>query len=291
MRRCWIGLVAVMGCAQPSFRSTVELLTIPCTVVDSHGVPVRDLTREEFQVYDNGTRRIVESLWIDTDQPLTLGILIDASESQQDRVDEHRRMALDLLEKVLRPGDRAFVVSIGEEIRLLADRVESSGAARRQMSAGQGKLLGEQCTPLVCGASPLWNALYETARVQMAPLTGNKALLILTDGFDSGSRHTWRQAADEAQRSGAQVYAVQYPSKSGSRYAPDLYRLVEDAGGASFSPADAPAAVVSRIEADLRRRYVLGVQPERLSRKQRHEIRVEVTRPDLTVRARKTYFQ
>ena len=150
--------------------------------------------------------------------------------------------------------------------------------------------LGDQCPARSCGGSPLWNAVFETARLKMQPLTGNKALLILTDGFDTGSPHTWRQAVEAAQHAEVAVYAVKYRSKFGGRYTPDLYRLVEETGGTWF-PAGDFAAIAGRIETDLRRRYVLGVEPERLSGKLRHEVRVEVARPDLTVRWRNTYFQ
>jgi VWFA-related protein len=137
----------------------------------------------------------------------------------------------------------------------------------------------------------LWNAIYDAARLKLRALPDSKALLILTDGFDSGSTHTWRQAADEVHRADASVYAIQYRSGPGGRFAPDLYRLVDEAGGATFDPPKGDVhAIVSRIESDLRRRYVLAFRPERLSGKVRHDVRVETTRPELTVRARKTYF-
>ena len=82
----------------PAFRSDVELVAIPCAVVDAHGVAVGDLTRDEFRVYDNGVRRTVENFWLDTDLPLTLGVIIDESESQQELRAEHRQTALELLE-------------------------------------------------------------------------------------------------------------------------------------------------------------------------------------------------
>jgi hypothetical protein len=144
----------------------------------------------------------------------------------------------------------------------------------------------------VCGASPLWNAVYDAAQRKLRPLKGNKALLILTDGFDSGSTHTWHQAADEVHRADATLYAIRYPSGFGGTFAPDLHRLVGETGGASFrAPGGEYGPIVARIEIDLRRRYVLGFRPEELSGKVRHDVQVEVTRPDLTVRARKTYFQ
>ena len=288
---------------RPAFRSNLELVTIPCAVVDAHGAPVTNLTREEFRIYDNDARRIVDHLWFDKDQSLTLGVIIDTSDSQQEQVAEHRQTALALLERLLRPGDRAFVISVGEDVRVWADVAGATAELRKQLAADPGELVGAPCpkrpatlsgvTPIsTCGGSPLWNAIYDTARLKLRPLAGNKALLILTDGFDTGSTHTWRQAADEVDRAEASVYAIQYRSDLGGRFAPDLYRLLEESGGAWFGP---PAGeydnIVSRMEADLRRRYVLGFRPDAARGKVRHDVRVEVTRPDLKVRARKAYFQ
>ena len=130
-----------------------------------------------------------------------------------------------------------------------------------------------------CGSSPLWNAVYDAARIKLQPITGNKALLILTDGFDSGSTHTRNQAADAVNRADASLYAIQYKSGLGSSFAPDLYRLVLETGGTRFTaPNGDYRQIVSRLETDLRNRYVLGFRPERLSGKVRHEIRIDLTR-------------
>lgn len=276
---------------------------MPCTVVDAEGVPATDLARGDFRVYDNGARRIVENLWRDADLPLTLGIIVDASVSQREQLAEHRQTVLALLDRILRPGDRAFVVSLAEEIRVWADVAGATAEIRRQMAAEPGDLLGQPCArrpnslpgapqASECGGTPLWNAIYDTARLKLQPLAGNKALLILTDGFDTGSSHTWRQAADEAERAEVSVYAVQYQSGLGGRFAPDLYRLLEESGGTRFGPpAGEYRAIASRMESDLRRRYVLSFRPDKSSGRLRHDIRVEVTRPGLIVRARKVYFQ
>ena len=285
-------VAAAFAQERAAFRSNVELVTIPCTVVDRQGVAVGGLTREDFRVFDNGARRTVDDLWVDTDLPLTLGVLIDASESQQEQIEEHRRTARELMARILRPGDQAFVISVAQDIRLWTD-----------LDRAPGELFGEPCPKQpssasgvraisVCGSSPLWNAIYEAARVKLRPVKGNRSLLILTDGFDSGSTHTWREAVDEAHKADATVYAVQYRSSGGAKYAPDLYRLVAEAGGTWFeAPGGEYDAIVSRLETDLRRRYVLGFRPEKLSGKVRHELRVEVARPELSVRARKAYYR
>jgi len=297
-------VVATASLAQdaPAFRSNVEIVVVPLTVVDAKGLAVAGVKRDEFHVFDNDVRRPIENLWVDDDSPLTLGVIIDASESQKEQVAEHRQTAIELLQRILRPGDRTFVISVDENIRLWVDLTEATLDIRRRMAGYPGGLFGEPCAkqetsavglrPIsACGSSPLWDAIYDTAGLKLHSLTGNKALLILTDGFDSGSTHSWHQAADAANRANASVYAIQYRSAFGRSFAPQLYQLVADAGGTWFrAPGGQYGPIVSRIETDLRHRYILGFRPERLSGKVRHDIRVEVTRPDLTVRARKTYF-
>src|SRR5205823_9548371 len=106
-RAWWIAALAVAAYSQtvPAFRSNTELVAIPFTVVDARGVAVHGLTREEFRVYDNGVRRTIDNLWADTDEPLTLGMIIDASESQRAQLAEHRKTALELVDRIMRPGD------------------------------------------------------------------------------------------------------------------------------------------------------------------------------------------
>lgn len=240
-------VLAVQSLAQsgPAFRSNVEIVVVPFTVVDANGAPVAALAREEFRVYADDVRRPIENLWADTDLPLTLGVIIDSSESQKEQLSEHRQTAIELLERILRPGDRAFVIAVGEDVRLWADLAETMSGLRRQLEGGPGGLFGDSCAKprggvpgvraiSACGPSPLWDAIYDAAQLKLQSLAGNKALLILTDGFDSGSSHSWRQAADAANRADASVYAIQYRSAFGGNYAPDLYRLVAEAGGTWF---------------------------------------------------------
>jgi VWFA-related protein len=286
-----------------SFRSNVDLVLAPCTVVDRNGIAVVDITRDEFQVYDNDVRRRIENLWVDADLPLTLGVLVDSSESQKDQFEEHRRTVLEVLRKVLKAGDRSFVISIDEDVRLPVDLTDSALDGIERLAANRGDLFGEPCPKhqsafpgmrpwSTCGSSPIWDAINDAARIKLKPLSGTKTLLILTDGFDSGSSHTWNQAADAVNKAGASVYVIQYRSASGNHFAPDLNQFILATGGTRFSAPDGDyRQIVSRLETDLRHRYVLGFRPEQLSNKVKHEIRIEVTRPGLTVRARRTYFR
>jgi VWFA-related protein len=290
----------------PSFQSKVEIVLVPCTIVDASGAPVNDLTRDEFRVFDNDVRRPLESVTMDSDLPLTLGIVIDSSDSQQEQVSEHRSTAAELLRRILRPGDRAFLLSVGESVRLWDDlRVASTDVANHdianQWNETPGVPFGEPCPKRgnvpglgptsICGSSPLWNAIFDAGQ-KLRPINGNKALIFLTDGFDSGSTHTWNQAADAMNRADTTLYAIQYRSGFGSHLSLDLFKLVRETGGTRFNaPNGDYRQIVSRIESDLRHRYVLGFRPEKLSGKRMHEIRIETTRSNLVVRARKSYLE
>lgn len=144
----------------PAFRANVELVAVPCAVVDRLGTRVTGLSRGDFRVTDNGTPRVIEQFWLDSNSPLTIGVLVDASESQDDQFAEHRETARTLLEKLLRRGDRAFVLQVAEDIRLWPDLTRSSPGAPfgqpcpTQPPGGPGLRMVS-----ACGPSPLWNAL------------------------------------------------------------------------------------------------------------------------------------
>lgn len=281
------GLLACAALLQdtPEFRSRVELVAIPCSVVDAAGSPVHGLRREDFRVFDNGVPRIVSYFSQDDDQPVTLGILVDDSDSQHGLLSEHRRTVFELLRRMLRPSDSAFVISIGEDVRLYRD-----------LTLAEMESFGDPCPKRqrisACGESPLWNAVYDAARLKLRGARGNKGLLLLTDGFDTGSVRSWSEAAAAALKADSVVYAIQYQSGSGRRYAPDLYRLVTETAGTWFSASSNLEPVIARLQTDLRRRYVVGFRPETVTfGKLRHELRIEVIRPELSVRARRAYFE
>jgi Ca-activated chloride channel homolog len=296
MARCLCG-VTLWGCllcgvtsaqTQATFRSNSDMVTVSCAVLDELGKPVRGLSASEFRVTDNGRRRIIGDLWLDTESPLTLGVIIDSSTSQESRIEEHRQTALGVLERILRPGDRAFVMSIAGEARMWSDSTGSFEEIRSRLAE---KRTCADNPRFGCGATPLWDAIFQAARNLLSPAKGSKALLLLTDGFDTGSLHTWQQAAEAVHKADASVYAIQYRSDLGGVFPKNLYNLLFDTGGASFfGPVPDCGSVASRLQTDLRERYVLSFRPDKLSAAVRHEVDVQLTRTELTVRGRKIYI-
>jgi VWFA-related protein len=292
-------------------RINVGLVTITCEVTDRAGTPVRDLRIGDFEVRDNGREQKIDSLWQEQDLPLTIGLLVDVSGSQSAFIDQHRSAVAQFLAQILTPKDQAFIVTIGTEVKLLADVTGSIEELRRAADRIDplqlhGTQLGESCLATIpgrgCGGTALWNGVYAAARQKMKWIEGRKALIVISDGFDTGSPHTLRDAIEAVQESASVVYAIKYvdptvtPASAGitRRKAAErgLERLTEETGGFTFpDPGGQLSDVFARIERDLRSQYVLGFTPPVEARDGRyHKLEVKMRQRGWMVRARAGYY-
>ncbi len=283
------------------FRVDVSLVTVPVQVSTLDGSAARDLAREDFELLDNGEPRTIEGFWHETDLPLTIGLVIDVSGSQTEWVTAHRATVAEFLRRLLRKDDRAFLVTVGADARLVTDLTGALPAlldGLRAAEAGEqaGVPFGEPCAKVVmqamvisqCGGTALWNAVWASAKLKMQMVSGRKALLILSDGIDTGSTRTLSQAVAELQRAETVTYSIQYPRKS-RRSAVGLQRLAEETGGLRFLPPEGSyEGVFARIEEDLRNQYVLGFKPPDSGGF--HRIEVRTRGEDVRVRSRSGYF-
>lgn len=291
----------------------LNLVRVPCVVTDSSGVPVPGLRREDFAVFEDGSPREVKYLWQEADLPLTVGLIADVSGSEYRFIEQHRQTLRQFLSEILAPEDRAFLVSVARQQRLVADltnSVERLNTGVEVLNQQSAEILGEPCggrrqhllfTTIFrpCGGTALWNGVYFAAKLKLRPLTGRKAMLLLTDGWDTGSDHGLADAIESSQGADAMVYSIRYADpKLATAFAHELTkakrnleRITRETGGLAFEgESDKVPGVFKIIETALRSEYVIGytVTPER--RRQRyHKITVKVTRPGLTVRARDGY--
>jgi len=285
---------ALLAQDAPLFHADATLVTVPVLVTDSRGIPVRNIQPEEFRLYDNGIPSKIRNISLEDEPPLAIGIIIDISSSQHAYLREHRTTVDAFLPRLLRPGDRAFIVAVNQDVALQSAFIgRPSGLSEIPIARG-GEALGVPCsTPSgrhLCGGTALWNAVYATARLKLAPLAGVKALLILSDGNDTGSTHSLDQALEEVHRVGALVYAIRYPDPLSHSIGDGLSRLAAESGGAELAPpAGNYTAALDAIQSDLRSQYILAFRPE-TGRDANHKLRVEVSHPGLTVRSRLQYF-
>jgi VWFA-related protein len=259
---------------------------------------------------DDGQPRAIRGFWRESDLPLTIALVADISQSQAGFVKDHREAAVQFLKQVIGPRDRAMVVTVDRQARLISDLTGPSDAlsdAVLKIGTRDGKdagLLGPPCRndtfPHSCGGTALWHGLYYAAK-KLQPITGRKAIVVLSDGIDSGSDIHLKTVIELAQSAGTLVYSMKYATpmrflSPGAARAQavshGLDRLSTETGGLTFqNPGRKTAEVFDRIQTDLRNLYVLGFAPsDDAPGGVFHKLDVKTVSADLVVRSRTGYW-
>ncbi|MGH9464342.1 MAG: VWA domain-containing protein [Thermoanaerobaculia bacterium] len=238
----------------PRFGEEVEvrLVELYATVVDRTGAPVADLVAGDFEVLQDGIRQTLAKCEPVDDLPLTVGIIVDTSTSMAAVLPEAQRAATDFLAAVIRPRDRVFVLTFADQPVLALAPTDDVRAA--EAALGSLRSLG-------------WTALHDAVGAGLHLLRGTRgrrALILLSDGDDTGSQAPFRDVLELARQSGAAVYTVGLGvSTLDLAVRRKLSLLAEATGGRSFFAAAATdlAGVYQQIERDLRGQYLLAFSP------------------------------
>jgi Ca-activated chloride channel family protein len=316
MRFSWV-LAAPMLAAtwitaqHADIRVDVDLVTVACSVTDRGGAPVKNLTPEDFVLTDNGVPQKIGQFWQESDLPLTVALVADVSGSQAMFVKNHRNAVAQFLEQVVGPQDRAMVVQVAEQAWLLSGLTNDQNALRESVGSiglresKEEPLLGERCRGegmrRSCGGTALWHGIYYTARLGLRPVKGRKAIVVLSDGMDTGSDISLTDTIEMAQTAETVVYAIKYANplryiSLGATIAQavsrGLERMSRETGGLTFpNPGRRLGDVFSQIESDLRNMYVIGFTPSVEAPDGKfHKLEVKPVRKDLVVRARAGYW-
>ncbi len=267
---------------------TVNEVRVVFTVTDKHGHYIKDLKRDDFKVLDDKRPAELRSFRSETDLPLQVGLVIDASNSVRDRFKFEQEAAIEFLNAVVRPRyDKAFVVGFDvtpDVTQDFTDNTEKLSTGVRALRAG--------------GGTAMFDALYFACRDKLLKQerTGpvRNAIILLSDGEDNASHVTREEAIDMAQRADAIVYTIS-TNISGMKGQGDkvLIRIAEATGGRSFFPfqlRDVSDAFLS-IQEELRSQYALAYKPENFLADGRYRT-IEILAPGraLRVRTRKGYY-
>jgi hypothetical protein len=140
--------IPLLAQLQPDFHVQVNLVRVPCVVTDATGAPVRSLRRKDFVVMDDGVPHEVQYLWQEADLPLTVGLVADVSGSEYGFLAQHRQTVVRFLSQSLSPNDRAFLVSVEKQQRLVIDltnSIEKLQAGVEGLGQQQAEILGDPC--------------------------------------------------------------------------------------------------------------------------------------------------
>lgn len=260
----------------------VRLVELYASVIDGAGRLVADLGREEFRVLDGGEAQEIVRFERVTDLPLHTVLLLDTSASMVESLGQAQRAALDFLRETLSPRDRAAIVTFSDRPRLDVKLTQDLTA----LAGGLAGLTAERGTHLY--DSVVFSLQY------LKGIRGQKALLVLSDGADRGSRFSFDETLELARRSGVTVYTVGLGvGKLNLETRPKLRRLADETGGRSYfvEVAEELAGVYGEIQAQLRSRYLLVYQPSVPGEEgEFRTVDVKASRPGLEVVTLRGYY-
>jgi VWFA-related protein len=284
-------------------RVDVELVNIFFSVRNKRGAFVKDLPKDDFSVYEDGKEQEIRAFSRETDLPLTIGLLVDVSKSQETLIEAEKRAASQFFRKLLRPKDLAFLISFGSEAELLQDltgspRLLDRGLEGLRLSTSVG---GLHPGPVPTANKPkgtiLYDAVYMAAKDVLAREVGRKVIVLITDGMDFGSHYSLKDAIGAAHKSDAIIYGIYYVDQSAyggfGASDGDLKRMCEETGGRVFHAGRKTTLddIFNQIQEEMRSQYALGYfssNPARDGGFRRVEIKPK--EKDLKVQARKGYF-
>jgi VWFA-related protein len=197
----------------------VKVVTLPVTVRDKKGKIVRDLTKDDFELEEDGKPQTIRYFSQESNLPLTVGLLVDTSMSERDNIDKERSASRSFLDQMItRPVDRAFVIHFDREIELLQDL--TSDHAKLEKAVGlidvqqavestptSDQDSGQHRSARGAGTK-LYDAIFLACDEITKKQTGRKAIVVLTDGEDRGSQETVNSAVESCQKAETVVYTI-----------------------------------------------------------------------------------
>src|SRR5580704_17756578 len=206
-----------------------------------------------------------------------MGLLVDVSGSEQNLIENERQAASQFFSSVLRQKDVAFLISFGADSELLQDitgtpRLLQQGLGRMKLNTGySGPTSGPVPTMSKQRGTVLYDAVYLAAHDMLAPESGRKAIILITDGEDEGSKLSMKEAIEAAQKADAIVYGILYVDRQfyggfnigGYSGESVLKQMAEETGGRLFTVGgkNSLGAIFEQIQEEMRSQYLIGYTP------------------------------
>jgi VWFA-related protein len=271
-----------------TLKINVDVVQLFFNVKDKHGALIPNLPKENFDIFEDGKQQTIKYFKAESDLPLTLGIMIDTSGSQLRVLDMEKEVGASFLESILRSKDEAFVISFDIDITLLQDFTNSVSRLRHALNEARINTGGVSCSggpigpqgPIPCPSSgprgtALYDAVYLASHDELGHEVGRKAMVLLTDGEDQGSRLKIKDAIEAAQKADTICYVLLIADRGfygGSLFYSgdaEMKKLTQETGGRVIevgNKIDKLRKAFDDIAAELRSQYNIGYTPSNNTR-------------------------
>ncbi len=281
----------------------VNLVNVAFVARDANGTLVKNLTQDDVDVFEYAVPEKISYFAKSADVPLTLGVVVDASGSQDHFAKQHKNDLEVFFKDVLGPKDRVFLVGFGNHIRLVSD-FSASGAdlledwKRYQKSTGRFPEIGPIGENRDLGTA-FYDSIFYSITEKLARENGRRAILLFSDGEDNSSSHDMMTTIEMAQLENVVVYAIRYTEKEhGKLTARNKYgisvmdRVARETGGAHIDAETTdPHTYFRQIAEELRTSYEIGYYPQDpLKDDSFRKIKIVPKREGITIRAKTGYF-
>ena len=294
--------------AVTTFKANANVVQAFFNVKDKKGGLIPNLPKENFEVLEDGKPQTIKYFAAESNLPLTLGILIDASASQTNVLDMEKQVGGSFLNDILRPKDMAFVISFDVRVDLLQDftsnvhRLKTALNGVNINSGGNvGSIPGMGGGPVPTSNIPrgtlLYDAVFLASHDEMAQQVDRKAMILLTDGEDQGSNNKIKDAIEAAQKADTIVYVLLCADRGyyGFGYSGDsaMKKLTAETGGRMIevgNKTEKLKAAFDQISQELRSQYNIGYVPTNLAKDGKFR-KVEIRSKDgYKIQTRSGYF-
>jgi len=260
----------------PTIKVDVELVNLMFTVRNKNNALVPSLTKDDITVYEDGKAQTTKYFTRETNLPLTIGLLVDVSGSQETLIPQEKHAAGQFFDQVLKSKDMAFLISFGAEAELLQDATGSPKLLKRGL---EGLRLSTSVGGLHPGPVPssrppkgtiLYDAVYLAANEKLKNEVGRKAIVLITDGMDYGSSYKLRDAIEMAHKADTIIYSIYYVDPRayygrgfGGASDGDLKKMSEETGGRLFHVGrnNSLEDIFRQIQEEMRSQYALAYSP------------------------------
>lgn len=279
-------------------RVEVNLVNLFATVRDKHKAVVTGLTKDDFQVFEDGQPQEITNFSAESNLPITLGILLDTSGSEEFLLGAEKDAASRFLGRVMRKGDLAMVMSFDTDVDLLADFTEDRARLNRainraQINApGSGSIIAQGPFPTSgSGGTNFYDAVYLAAHDKLSDEAGRKAIIVLTDAEDNGSKESELEAIETAQRTDTVIHILLVAQDGGDQYG--AKKMTDETGGRMIVVRNERnlEQAFDEISEELRSQYTLSYSPSNKAHDGTYrKIKVELKNKDYSALTRRGYY-